>query len=59
MFADGFFQIRGHPRHPCLKLMIRTATLIQDFHPRAYNHAWHTNKSPEDYPGLSNFFTVV
>jgi len=53
MFADGFFQIRGHPRHPCLKLMIRTATLIQDFHPRAYNHAWHTRESTGVTTGAS------
>ena len=42
MFAASFLQIPPHDGHPCSWLMIRTATLIQDLHLIAYNHAWHT-----------------
>ncbi|WP_218164002.1 hypothetical protein, partial [Chitinophaga sancti] len=47
------------PRHPCLWLMIRTATLIQDLHLRAYNHAWRTSKGVPDLVHLFCFMEVL
>lgn len=31
-FASGFLQIRGHPRHPCLRLTLPLAGCVEDFH---------------------------
>ncbi|ATP45655.1 hypothetical protein CR511_17015 [Pseudomonas putida] len=31
-FASGFFQIRSHPRHPCLWLTLPLAGCVEDFH---------------------------
>ena len=41
-FAAGFLQIRSHPRHPCLWLMIPTAKFIADLHRQVIAHAGHT-----------------
>jgi len=46
MFAASFLQIPLRSGHLCSWLMIRTATLIRDFHPIAYNHAWRTKRKP-------------
>jgi len=46
MFAASFLQIPLRSGHLCSWLMIRTATLIRDLHPIAYNHAWRTIEMP-------------
>jgi len=52
----GFLQIRGRSRHPCLWLMIRIATLIQDLH---QSHAWRTQKSPSRRIGKGYFLVMM
>ena len=42
MFAASFLQIPLRSGHPCSWLMIRTATLIRDFHPIVITHAGRT-----------------
>jgi len=32
LFASGFFQIRSHPRHPCLWLTLPLAWCVEDLH---------------------------
>jgi len=43
-FASGFFQIRSHPRHPCLWLTLPLAGCVEDFHLQVTRSATTTKR---------------